>query len=160
VAGTIGYMSPEQVRGEKAEPASDIFSLGCVLYEMVTGRRAFSGKSATETLAAILKEEPAPLADSGRATAPELDRVVERCLAKNPAQRFHSAHDLAFALESLSSSTAQQAPAPVNARPGFWGATATAGAALVLILVSAGFYYWHTRADAIDSLAVLPFVNG
>jgi serine/threonine protein kinase len=65
VMGTIGYMSPEQVRGEKAEATSDIFSLGCVLYEMVTGRRAFSGKSATDTMAAILKDEPPAVADSG-----------------------------------------------------------------------------------------------
>ncbi len=88
VMGTIGYMSPEQVRGEKVEPAGDIFSLGSVLYEMVTGRRAFLGKSATETLASILKDDPPATAESGMFTLPDLDRVVERCLAKSPAQRF------------------------------------------------------------------------
>jgi eukaryotic-like serine/threonine-protein kinase len=116
VMGTIGYMSPEQVRGEKVGTSSDIFSLGCMLYEMVTGRRAFIGKSATDTMAAILKDEPPALADSGNSTAPDLDRVIERCLAKNPAQRFHSAHDLAFALRSLSSSPGEQKSVSAPAR--------------------------------------------
>jgi eukaryotic-like serine/threonine-protein kinase len=106
VMGTIGYMSPEQVRGETVEAASDIFSLGCVLYEMVTGRRAFIGKSSTDAMAAILRDEPAAIADSGKPSSPDLDRIIERCLAKIPAQRFHSARDLAFALRSLSSSSA------------------------------------------------------
>jgi serine/threonine-protein kinase len=159
VMGTIGYMSPEQVRGENVTAASDIFSLGCVLYEMLTGQRAFSGKSAIETMAAILKDEPPPVADSGHSSSPELDRVIERCLAKNPAQRFHSAHDLAFALRSLSSSTGQPGPvAPqlLNRRVPM----VTAIVALVLILAAAGFYFSRSRAGAkIDSLAVLPFVN-
>lgn len=156
VAGTIGYMSPEQVRGEKAQAPSDIFSLGCVLYEMVTGRRAFAGKSAGDTLAAILKDEPPALADSGKASAPEFERVIERCLAKNPAQRFHSAHDLAFALRSLSSSAGEHKALPrLNRR-----VAAVTMAACVLILAAAGFYYSKNRAgQSIDSLAVLPFVN-
>jgi len=159
VMGTVGYMSPEQVRGEKAEAASDIFSLGCVLYEMLTGRRAFTGKSVTDTMAAILKDEPPAVADSGHSSSPDLDRVIERCLAKNPAQRFHSAHDLAFALRSLSSSTGMQAQGSVPSRMGRWRFVA-AVAALVMILAVAGFYLWRGRASRnIDSLAVLPFVN-
>jgi serine/threonine protein kinase/tetratricopeptide (TPR) repeat protein len=159
VMGTIGYMSPEQVRGEKVQAASDIFSLGCVLYEMVTGRRAFSGKSATDTLAAILKDEPPAVADSGNSSSPELDRVIERCLAKNPAQRFHSAHDLAFALRSLSSSSGEQRPVSQPVQTSRVRITA-ALAALVLILAAAGFYVWRSRAGrSIDSIAVLPFVN-
>jgi len=147
------------VRGEKAEAASDIFSLGCVLYEMVAGRRAFSGKSVTDTMAAILKDEPPALADSGRSSSPDLDRVIERCLAKNPGQRFHSAHDLAFALRSLSSSTGEQRTVTEPARFG-QVRMAAAIAALLLILATAGFYLWRSRASRnIDSLAVLPFVN-
>ena len=152
-------MSPEQVRGEKVEPASDIFSLGSVLYEMVTGRRAFLGKSATETLASILKDDPPAAAESGISTPPDLDRVVERCLAKSPAQRFHSAHDLAFALGSLSSSAGEHKPATAPIAINRVGIRA-AIAALVVILAGAGFYFWRSRAGGnIDSLAVLPFVN-
>ena len=158
-------MSPEQVRGEKAGNGSDIFSFGCVLYEMVTGRRAFLGKSVTDTMAAILKDEPPAVAESGVSIAPDLNRVIERCLAKNPAQRFHSAHDLAFALRSLSSSSPESAEKPVvppvsaPARVGR-GRVAASVVALILILAGAGFYYWPSRASAnIDSLAVLPFVN-
>jgi eukaryotic-like serine/threonine-protein kinase len=159
VVGTIGYMSPEQVRGEKVDAASDIFSLGCVLYEMVTGRRAFIGRSATDTMAAILKDEPPAVADSGNSSSPELDRVIERCLAKNPAQRFHSAHDLAFALRSLSSSSGEQKPVSQPVQTSRVRIAAAIGA-LVLILAAAGFYFWRSRAGrSIDSIAVLPFVN-
>jgi eukaryotic-like serine/threonine-protein kinase len=111
VSGTIGYMSPEQVRGEKVGPSSDIFSLGCVLYEAVSGRRAFAGKSAGDTMAAILKEDPTPISDTGKLAPVELQRVIERCLAKNPAQRFHSAYDLAFALKGALSGTSERAVA-------------------------------------------------
>lgn len=162
ISGTVGYMSPEQLRGESAGAASDIFSLGCVLYEMVTGRRAFGGPSATDTMAAILREDPPAVADSGKASSPELDRVIERCLAKSPAQRFQSAGDLAFALRSLSSgsnSATEQKPmqAPVRASRGWilWAA----GAAALVILAAAGIYYWQHRGENIDSVAVLPFVN-
>ncbi len=113
VMGTVGYMSPEQVRGETAGPPSDIFSLGCVLYEAATGRQPFSGKSAADTMAAILKEDPPAIADTGKQVPAELERVVDRCLAKNPAQRFHSAHDLAFALRGLLTPAAE---APAAAR--------------------------------------------
>ena len=158
VMGTIGYMSPEQVRGEEPGPTSDIFSLGCVLYEMVTGQRAFSGKSASDVMAAVIKDEPPLAADSGRQSSPELDRVIERCLAKNAAQRFHSAHDLAFALRTVLSSTEQ--PRLIT-RPLPAGRTRTAiGLATVLIVCSGAFYFWRSRASPkIDSLAVLPFVN-
>jgi serine/threonine-protein kinase len=159
VMGTIGYMSPEQVRGEKAQASSDVFSLGCVLYEMVSGRRAFTGKSSSDTLAAILKEEPPALADSGKPAPPEFQQLIERCLAKNPAQRFHSAHDLAFALRSMSSAAgmhkAALPPAGFSRR-----ALASSIAIAILILAAGGFYYWRNRAgQGIDSLAVLPFVN-
>jgi serine/threonine protein kinase/tetratricopeptide (TPR) repeat protein len=152
VLGSPGYMSPEQVRGEKAGAASDIFSLGCVLYEAVTGKRAFPGKSAGDTMAAILKDDPAAIADTGIQVPVELARVIDRCLAKNPAQRFHSAHDLAFALRGILSEKPK--PRAVRFRVPFMIAVAA------LILVAAGLFYWHSRtARSIDSLAVLPFAN-
>jgi len=158
VTGTIGYMSPEQVRGGAVEAPSDIFSLGCVLYEMVAGRRAFSGSSAGDTMAAILKEDPPAIADTGRQAPAELGRVIDRCLAKNPAQRFHSAHDLAFALKGLLAAggdkPAAAAPRGVRLR------LSLAIAATVAILAAAGLLYWRSHtAQSIDSLAVLPFAN-
>ena len=101
VLGTVGYMSPEQVRGEAVDHRSDIFSLGCVLYEMLAGERAFARPTVAETLAAIVA---APVPDpsvSGSDAPPDLTRVVQRCLEKQPGERFQSAHDLAFALRSM-----------------------------------------------------------
>ena len=100
--GTVGYMSPEQVRGQRVDHRSDIFSLGVILYEMLSGKRAFHGDSAVETLNAILKEDPPELSESNSQVNPALERVVMHCLEKNPGQRFQSARDVAFALESLS----------------------------------------------------------
>ena len=91
--GTFPYMSPEQVRGENAEPTSDIFSLGSLLYEAISGRRVFARPSAAETMSAILKDDPAPL-DS----RPELDRIIRRCLAKEAQQRFQTAREVAAVL--------------------------------------------------------------
>jgi len=158
ILGTLGYMSPEQVRGGTADARSDIFSLGCVLYEMLTGRRAFRGSSAGDIMAAILKEEPAPLTESGKQIPAELDRIIGRCLAKNAGERFHSAHDLAFALKStLTASTERQADAP--ARPASLRRI-TILAMVLLVVLAGAFYYWQNRSGAsIDSLAVLPFVN-
>ena len=103
VLGTVGYMSPEQVRGHNADHRSDIFSFGAVLYEMLTGQRAFKGRSAVETLNAILKEEPPQITVANPPLPPALERIVYHCLEKNPAERFQSAHDLAFDIEALSS---------------------------------------------------------
>ena len=99
--GTVGYMSPEQVRGKSSDSRSDIFSFGAVLYEMVSGKRAFRGESAVETMSAILKEDPPDLAETNRNVSPALERIVRHCLEKNPAERFQSARDVAFNLEAL-----------------------------------------------------------
>ena len=98
--GTVAYMSPEQVRGVAADHRADIFALGTLLYEMLTGRVAFQRETPAETLSAILRDEPADLDGLGQ---PGIDRLIRRCLEKNPAARFQSALDFAFALESLSS---------------------------------------------------------
>jgi eukaryotic-like serine/threonine-protein kinase len=113
VLGTVGYMSPEQVRALPVDHRSDIFSLGAVLYELLTGVRAFTGTSAVETMNAILKEDPPDLARSNAALPPALDRIVRRCLEKEPDQRFESARDLGFALDAISTSSAAAA-APVT----------------------------------------------
>ena len=101
VMGTAGYMSPEQVRGKVADSRSDIFSFGAILYEMLSGKRAFHGDSAADTMSAILKEEPPDLAETNRTITPALERIVRHCLEKNPAERFQSARDAAFNLEAL-----------------------------------------------------------
>ena len=103
VLGTIGYMSPEQVRGAQADHRSDIFALGALLYEMLSGQRAFRGDTTADTMSAILKEDPADLPTTERHIPPALARIVDRCLEKSPAARFQSTRDLAFALEGLSS---------------------------------------------------------
>jgi len=102
VLGTVGYMSPEQVRGKPADARSDLFSFGAILYEMLSGKRAFHGESAAETMSAIVKEEPPGLTETNRNVPPALERIVRHCLEKNPAERFHSAHDVGFDLEMLS----------------------------------------------------------
>ena len=102
VMGTIGYMSPEQVRGKPADHRSDIFSFGAILYEMLAGRRAFRGESTADTISAILREDPPDLSGTNPGINPALERVVNHCLEKNPEERFHSARDLAFAVEALS----------------------------------------------------------
>ncbi len=117
VLGTVGYMSPEQVRAQPADHRSDIFSIGVVLYEMLTGRRPFGGASAVETMNEILKEDPAPIA-AADSVAPALRHIVDHCLEKSPAERFQSARDLAFALQQLSpASAASGATAAIDALP-------------------------------------------
>ncbi|HEX7294925.1 MAG TPA: protein kinase, partial [Pyrinomonadaceae bacterium] len=108
VMGTAGYMSPEQVRGRNVDHRTDIFSFGAVFYEMLSGRRAFHGESAVETLNAILKEDPPDLSATNPNIGPALERVVAHCLEKSPERRFQSATDVAFALESLSGVTSFQ----------------------------------------------------
>ena len=110
ITGTAAYMSPEQVRGEPTGAPSDIFSLGCVLHEMITGGRAFAGRSAAETMAAILTAQPPPLANFVGDVPPELAGWITHCLEKNAADRYQSARDLAFALRSLLSGASHAKP--------------------------------------------------
>ena len=118
VMGTIGYMSPEQVRGDAADQRSDIFSFGSILYEMLCGQRAFKRNTGAETMTAILNEEPPEFSGRNLAVTPALERIVRHCLEKQPGQRFQSAQDIAFALESVSgiSTTTSTAAAPTRAR--------------------------------------------
>jgi eukaryotic-like serine/threonine-protein kinase len=105
VLGTVGYMAPEQVRGLEADHRADIFSFGVILYEMLSGRRTFSGDSAIEVMNAILKEDPPELSETNTRAPQGLERLIRRCLEKRPEHRFHSAHDLGYALEALGASS-------------------------------------------------------
>src|SRR5450830_1353523 len=117
VMGTVMYMSPEQVRGETADHRSDIFSFGVVLYEMLAGRQAFGRETATESMTAILKEDPPEITGSGSSSSPALSRIMQHCLEKKPGERFQSARDIAFALDALSGTLpAGQAQALPSAR--------------------------------------------
>ena len=113
--GTAGYMSPEQVRGKAVDHRTDIFAFGAILYEMLTGTRAFHRPTSAETMSAILNDDPPAISQLVQTTPPGLQRVVHRCLEKNPEQRFHSASDLSFALEALSESDSVPAVAASGA---------------------------------------------
>jgi serine/threonine protein kinase/tetratricopeptide (TPR) repeat protein len=115
VVGTIGYMAPEQVRGLAAGPAADLFGLGCVLYEMLAGRRAFHAETSTDTMVAILRESPKDLSALGVEVPIELQRVILHCLEKNAEERFQSARDLAFDLKVCLNAVPSRAVAPVQA---------------------------------------------
>ena len=117
VMGTASYMAPEQVRGQAVDARTDIFSFGAILYEMLSGKRAFRRDTVPETMTAVLKEDPPDLADSTPGISPALDRIVRRCLEKNPEQRFQSAKDLSFALASLSGTDSSAAARVVSAAP-------------------------------------------
>jgi Tol biopolymer transport system component len=136
VLGTVGYMSPEQVRGQAADSRSDIFSFGAVLYEMLAGQEAFHGDSSVETMNAILKQEPPELSDAKLRISPGLERVVRHCLEKDPGDRFQSARDLEFALGALSGTEVGSAVRVVAPRRS-WPVWAAAGVVIVLALVGA-----------------------
>ena len=145
VLGTIGYMSPEQVRGQAADHRSDLFSLGATLYEMLSGRQAFAGPSQADTMSAILKDDPAPLpADLG--IPADLDALVARCLEKSPSDRFPSARDLGAALQSILDEDARASSAAVpraRRRRIMYGA-----AAVALILASLAAWSWQRASSA------------
>ncbi|HYK40748.1 MAG TPA: protein kinase [Thermoanaerobaculia bacterium] len=117
ILGTFQYMAPEQLDGKEADPRSDIFAFGAVLYEMATGRKAFSGKSQASLIGAILKDDPAPISAFQPATPPSLDRVVKACLAKEPEDRWQTAHDVMLQLRWIAEGGSQAGvPAPIAAK--------------------------------------------
>jgi hypothetical protein len=141
--GTPGYISPEQLRGERADERSDVFALGAVLYEMLTGQRAFKGSNRVDTLSAILERDPPPMTMPGGPVLPPLERVVRRCLEKDAEDRFQSARDVAFALDAFSGSTAgatvPTATPPTPARRLLRASVALlAGAVLLAVGMAAG----------------------
>lgn len=144
--GTVGYMSPEQARGLAADHRSDIFALGAILYEMISGQRAFHGETAADTLTAILKDDPPELTAINPRVPPALERIVRHCLEKNPNERFQSARDIAFDLELLSDSSAS--------RPAIFPATSprrrwiAAMAAVVLLVASYGAVFFAGRHNS------------
>src|SRR2546425_7068433 len=167
VMGTVGYMSPEQVKGHAVDHRSDIFSFGAILYEMLSGRRAFHGESAAETMSAILKEDPPDLSSTNQNISPALERLVNHCLEKNPEARFHSASDLAFALEALSGSapvSSQTMTAisavPISARfvkhlPWIVAGIFAVGMLMTIALLISSFKPTPTRTNVIRA-AILP----
>jgi len=141
IVGTFQYMAPEILQGAEADARSDLFSLGCVLYEMVTGRRAFEGKSQLSVFSAILEKDPEPIGASQPLAPPMLDLVIRGCLAKDPADRFQSAHDVAMNLRSVAS--LRSAPAGKESSPAatpsrvWWSAAVVAA---IVLGVFAGFF--------------------
>jgi eukaryotic-like serine/threonine-protein kinase len=122
VLGTVGYMTPEQVRGERSDHRADIFALGCIIHEMLTGHRAFERGTAAETMTAILREEPSPPLSTVSGVPLAVERILNRCLEKRPEERFQSARDLTFAVESsLDARSGSDVGAVRPARPGFRG---------------------------------------
>lgn len=155
VLGTVGYMSPEQVRGLPADQRSDIFAFGCVLFEMLVGRRAFEGDTAAETMTAILKEDPIDLVRESGPLPPALEPIVRHCLEKRPDDRFQSARDLAFVLQAQSTTSssvsARSGAVSAAARPGrrSFSAWTTAGAMTVVaaLALAAGRYVVPATSD-------------
>src|SRR5687767_9441955 len=144
VMGTVGYMSPEQARGMAADHRSDIFSFGAILYEMVSGQRAFHGATAADTISAILNLEPAALAHSVAEAPPLLDRIVTHCLEKDPHERFQSMGDVVFDLESLTTVSGPVAAPPAPRRP--WARIAFTG--LVLAILGVALYQLLTSGSS------------
>ena len=151
VMGTVGYMSPEQVRGHAVDARSDLFALGAVLYEMLSGRRAFQRDTAAETMTAILKEDPPELTDAHAEISPSMDRIIRHCLEKNPVERFQTARDVAFALGALSGSSVASASAasvPQAASRRGWLRYAALAALIAGALALGGFVGRRTSPPA------------
>jgi eukaryotic-like serine/threonine-protein kinase len=157
VLGTLGYLSPEQARGEPVDARSDIFSLGCVLYEAVAGRRAFGGRTSQDLIAAVLKDDPPDVASIRPEVPPALSRVVQRCLAKEREARFQSASDLAFALRSIPQGSGTAVARTASAARQSWRGWVI-GLGLGFAGVGAG--YWLRPAEELRDPTVLALTPG
>jgi serine/threonine-protein kinase len=167
VTGTLNYLSPEQIRGGPLDARSDIFSLGCVLFEMLTGKRPFARPAPADTVAAILRDDLPEMSELGMEVPQEVERLVRRCLEKSPEVRFQTARDLAFALGAAAT---QPAPARKASAPRRWVLALVAGA--VFLVAAAVLLAWYLRPQtsvpaaapaappaAVEAVAVLPFTN-
>jgi Tol biopolymer transport system component len=167
VMGTVGYMAPEQARGQATDARTDLFALGALLYEMLSGQRAFKGDTTADTMFAIVKEDPPDLAGLRPDVPLALQRIVRHCLEKNPAERFQSAHDVAFALESSSDSGATTLNVPLlgGAARTMRGprSRALAGVAIgVTVVLTIWLVVWRTGSSrhAAGDVAAMPIVIG
>src|SRR5262245_50977927 len=165
VMGTVGYMSPEQVRGQETDHRSDIFAFGMILYEMLSGQRAFSGASAIEVMNAILKEEPPEFGETNSKISPQLEKLVRRCLEKQPERRFQTAYDLSYALEALSTPSgarmetqAALPAAPERAgRSRFFGQARLAWAVAAMLMLALGLTWAHLMRQPTPDAHVMRF---
>ena len=155
IVGTVPYMSPEQIRGDTVDARTDIFSFGCLLYEMISGHRPFQGETSPEIMTAILKNDPPPLTN----IPPELQQIISHCLEKKPDNRFQSARDLEFALKTIL--TTSSAPAHPNVQPRFQLSKIGIVVAIILIGLAAWFFRFRNASRPVlqKSIAVLPFAN-
>ncbi len=163
IVGTFQYMSPEQMEGKEVDARSDIFSFGAVLYEMATAKRAFEGKTTASVIAAILEREPPPISSVQPMSPPALDRTVKICLAKDPDERFHSAHDVKLQLEWIREAGSQAGvPAPVVARrkmrERFW-ISATTLVTIIAALLAIGYIARAPQSAQVIRAYIKPAAN-
>jgi TolB-like protein/Tfp pilus assembly protein PilF len=154
VMGTVPYMSPEQVMGRTVDARSDIFSLGAVIYEMATGRLPFAGKTVAEMMHSVSQSQPEAVARFNYDAPPELERVIRKCLEKDPERRYQSARELEVDLLNLKRDSQAHVTAPPRRAARIW----VAAAGVAILLLATAFYFLRARGT-IDSLAVLPFAN-
>lgn len=160
VFGTCAYMSPEQAEGREVDARSDIFSLGAVLYEMVTGHKAFARDSASATIAAVLRDEPEPAGRVSAGVPPELERVIHRCLRKEPAKRFQSMADLKVALEELREESETGSPARTRAaRPLRRAALGFAAAVVIAAAIAGGWLARRAAPEVVESTPPVPLTS-
>ena len=159
VLGTFGYMAPEQVRGQAVDHRADMFAFGAVLYEMLSGERAFKGATTADTMSAVLSKDPPDLDTTRLSIAPGLDRIVRRCLEKSPELRFQSANDLAFALETLASGSTSSAAAIDAVRPTRAARVAWFPWAVAAVAVLAAAFAWFGRPPTAQESAWSQFTR-